>query len=73
MDSQKSMLLYTQLARMFPVCPFESKMGLHKAKLKISEQNQTLLPSVVEVRNAVVFPCFEEDLLNKYLVKADTT
>jgi len=28
---------------------------------------------VVEVRNAVVFPCFEEDLLNKYLVKADTT
>lgn len=72
MDSQKSMLLYTQLARMFPVCPFESKMWLHKTKLKISKQNQTLPPSVVEVSNAVIF-LFEEDLLSKYLVKADTT
>ena len=70
MDSQK---IHTFIHTMFPGCPFESKMGLHKTKLKISKLNQTLLPSVVEVSNAVVFPCFEEELLNKYLVKADTT
>ena len=70
MDSQK---IHAFIHTMFPVCPFENKMGLHKTKLRISKLNQTLLPSVVEVSNAVVFPCFEEELLNKYLVKADTT